>query len=166
MRTFLLPRAPALLLTAAAVFTLDYFTPLGFSVYMLYAPVCLACLWLEGWRVAFALGGLCSVLLMAGLFFSPPGMPFEWSLVNRIIAIVALWSVLWGGKVFAQRTRELEHTKACLQQEVAQRTHAEQALQEMNEGLESHVAERTAQLQTALDRWELVTQATHDGCVS
>lgn len=167
MHTFSTPRSPTLLFTAAAaaaaVFALDYFTPLGFSVYMLYAPVCLACLWFGGWRVAFVLGALCSALLVTGLFFSPPGMPFEWSLVNRIIAMAALWSVLWGGKIFAQRTRELEHTKTHLQQEVEQRTTAEQALQRMNEELESRVAERTAQLQTALDRWELVTQATHDG---
>lgn len=165
MQTSPLPRAPVLLFAAAAaaVFALDCFTPLGFAVFMLYAPVCLACLWLWGWRFAFVMGALCSVLLVAGLFFSLPGMPFEWSIVNRTIALLALWAVLWGGKVFAQRRLELEHAKMSLQQEAAHRTHAEQALREMNEGLESHVAERTAQLQTALNRWELVTQATHDG---
>lgn len=165
MRTLPLPRAPVLLLltAAAAVFALDCFTPLGFSVYMLYAPVCLACLWLGGWRFGFTLGALCSVFVVAGLFFSPPGMPFEWSLVNRIMAMLALWAVLWWGKVFAQRTPEPERTKANLQQEIDQRVQAEQALQLINEELESRVAERTAQLQSALERWELVTRATHDG---
>jgi PAS domain-containing protein len=33
----------------------------------------------------------------------------------------------------------------------------------INEELESRVAQRTTQLQTALDRWDLVTQATQDG---
>ncbi|MCP9468937.1 MAG: PAS domain-containing protein [Nitrospira sp.] len=156
--------APILLyLAAAAVFALDWIIPLGFSVSMFYIPICLASLWLRGWLFASIMAGLCSGLMVVGLFFSPPGGPVSWSIVNRTIGFVALWSALWGGKLFAQRTAELERTKATLQREIAQREQAEQALLAINEQLESRIARRTQQLQAALDRWELVTQATHDG---
>lgn len=156
--------APLLLYLAVfAVFVLDWFIPLGLSVSMLYIPICLAGLWLKGWRFAWIMGVLCSGLMVAGLFVSPPGGPLSWSIVNRKIGFVALWSALWGGKLFAQRTAELERTKTTLQQEIAQRQQAEQALLVINEQLESRIARRTEQLQAALDRWELVTQATHDG---
>ncbi len=152
-----------LYLAVSAVFVLDWFIPLGFSVSMLYIPICLAGLWLKGRRFASIMEVVCSGLMVAGLFVSPPGGPFSWSIVNRTIGLVALWSALWGGKLFAQRTAELERTKASLQQEIAHRQQAEQALLAINEQLESRIAQRTEQLKTALDRWELVTQATHDG---
>ena len=149
--------------TAGAVFLLDWLTPLGFSVSMLYVPICLAGLWLKGWRFACILGALCSGLTIAGLFLSPPGGPVTWSVANRCISFAALWFALWGGKLFAQRTIELEDAKVELQQEIAQRRQAEWALRTINDQLESRIARRTAELQTALDRWDLVTQATHDG---
>ncbi|MCS6897341.1 MAG: PAS domain-containing protein [Nitrospira sp.] len=152
-----------LYLAVFAVFALDCVTPLGFSVSMLYIPVCLAGLWLKGWRFACIMGIVCSGFMVAGLLISPPGIPISWSIVNRMIGFVALWSALWGGKLFAQRTAELERTKATLQQEIIQRQQAEQALLVVNEELEARIARRTEQLQTALDRWELVTQATNDG---
>lgn len=165
MPTSTVPRAGPLLLIAAVVtvFVLDWRTPLGFGGYVLYAPIVLVCLWLVGWRAAFLIGAVCSVLIVAGLFLSPPGMPFSWSAVSRAMGLLALWTVLWGGHLFTQRTRELERAHVNLEQEIEQRTKAEQALRTTKEQLESRVTQRTAQLQTALDRWELVTQATHDG---
>jgi len=158
-------RATTLLLSLAiiTIFVLDWRTPLGFAVFALYGPICLVCLWLAGWRTAFLTGVICSLLMIAGWFLSQPGIPFPWSVLNRGIGLLVLWSVLWGGHLFVQRTRELEHAQRNLRQEVWHRTQAEQALQVANEQLESRVAERTTQLQSALDRWELVTQATHDG---
>ncbi len=156
--------ASFLLSTAVGgVFVLDMLTPRGFSVSILYMPVCLGALWLRGWRFAFVIGVLSSGLMIAGLLLSPSGVPVTWSAVDRGISFVALWSVLWGGKIFARRTVELERTKVDLQQEIEQRREAERALLTINEELESRVAQRTTQLQTALDRWDLVTQATHDG---
>lgn len=165
MRTTFFPHTGTLLLATAivAVFVLDWRTPLGFGVFVLYAPICLMSLWRNGWRTAFLTGAVCSMLIAIGLLLSPPGMPLSWSAVSRAMGLFALWVVLWGGRLFAQRTRELERTQMNLRQEVGQRAQAEHALRVANEQLESRVAQRTAQLQTALDRWELVTQATHDG---
>lgn len=145
------------------VFFLDGLTPRGFSVSILYMPICLASLWLSGWRFAFVMGVLSSGLTIAGLLLSPSGVPVPWSAVDRGISFVALWSALWGGRIFAHRTIELERVKTGLQQESEQRGRAEQAMRTINNQLEARIAHRTAELQTALDRWELVTQATHDG---
>jgi PAS domain S-box-containing protein len=145
------------------VFLLDGLTPRGFSVSILYVPICLAGLWLRGWRFAFVMGVLSSGLTIAGLLLSPLGVSVTWSAVDRGISFVALWSALWGGRIFAHRTIELERVKAGLQQEIEQRVWAEQAMLTINNQLEARIAQRTAELQTALDRWELVTQATHDG---
>lgn len=145
------------------VFLLDWHIPRGFAVSILYVPVCLASLWLRGWWFAFIMGVLSSVLTIFGLLLSPVGVPVTWSAADRGISLVALWSALWGGKLFAQRTVELERTKASLRREVKQRKQAEQALLTINDQLESRIAHRTDELKTSLDRWNLVTQATHDG---
>ena len=165
MHTSTFPRAGPLLLiaTVVTIFTLDWHSPLGFGIYVLYAPICLMYLWRNGWRAALVSGGVCSILVIVGYFLSSTGIPFPWSVLNRVVALLVLWSVIWGGHLFVERTRELEQAQTNLRQEVEHRTRAEQALRMTNDQLESRVAERTAQLQTALDRWNLVTQATHDG---
>lgn len=120
------PRIPLqLLLTVIVIFGLDWVTPLGFAVYMFYVPVCLAYLWLKGWRFAFVLGGVCSILIFAGFFVSPSGSLFAFSLADRTMALLTLWASLWGGKLFALRTFELERTQTIAQQEAEQRTRAE-----------------------------------------
>lgn len=152
-----------LVLAVITVFVLDWRTPLGFAVYVLYTPICLMCLWLAGRRVAFLMSGICSMLIIVGWFLSPTGIPFLWSVLNRCMALLVLWSVLLGAHLFMQRTRELECVRLDLHQEIAQRAKAEQALRVTNEQLESRVTQRTTQLRSALDRWDLVTRATHDG---
>lgn len=165
MQTSFLPGRGTLVLTAAivTVFLLDWHTPLGFAVFALYVPICLASVRLVGWRAAFLTGIVCSILMIAGWFLSMPGIPFLWSVLNRGIGLLVLWSVLWGGHLFQQRTRELERVQTDLQHEVEQRTKAEQTIRATNEELEIRVAWRTALLKASLDRWDLVTQATHDG---
>lgn len=152
-----------IILAVITVFVLDWRTPLGFAVFVLYTPICLMCLWLAGWRAAFSTSGICSILIIVGWFLSPTGIPFLWSVLNRCMALLVLWSVLLGGHLFMQRTRELERARVDLQHEITHRAKAEQALRVTNEQLESRVTQRTTQLRSALDRWELVTQATHDG---
>lgn len=114
-----------LFLVAIGIFGLDWITPLGFAVYMLYMPLCLTCLWLKGWRFAFFMGGMCSVLILVGFVGSPSGNLFVYSVPDRSMALLTLWASLWGGKLFAQRTFELERTQAILGQEAQQRARAE-----------------------------------------
>jgi PAS domain S-box-containing protein len=92
---------------------------------MLYVPLCLACLWLRGWRFGFVMGGVCSALILVGFVGSPSGNLFVFSVPDRSMALFTLWASLWGGKLFAQRTFELERTQAILDQEAQQRTRAE-----------------------------------------
>ncbi|MDR4467343.1 MAG: PAS domain S-box protein [Nitrospira sp.] len=120
------PRLPLeVFLTATVIFGLDWITPLGFAVYMLYVPLCLTCLWRRGWRFAFMMGGLCSALILFGFVGSPSGHLFVFSIPDRSIALLTLWASLWGGKLFAHRTFELERIQAILQQEARQRERAE-----------------------------------------
>lgn len=114
-----------LFLAAAVIFALDWVTPLGFAVYMLYVPLCLTCLWRRGWRFAFVMGGVSSLLILVGFIGSPSGNFFVFSVPDRSMALLTLWASLWGGKLFAQRTFELERTQAILEQEAKQRVHAE-----------------------------------------
>lgn len=120
------PRLPLeVFLTATVIFGLDWITPLGFAVYMLYVPLCLTCLWRRGWRFAFVMGGVCTALILVGFVGSPSGHLFVFSVPDRSIALLSLWASLWGGKLFAQRTFELERTQAILEQEAQQRARAE-----------------------------------------
>ncbi len=114
-----------LLLAVTVIFGLDWVTPLGFAIYMLYVPLCLTCLWRQGWRFAFVMGGVCSALILVGFVGSPSGNLFVFSVPDRGMALLTLWASLWGGKLFAQRTFELERTQVILREEAEQRTRAE-----------------------------------------
>lgn len=85
------PRVPLqLLLTVIVIFGLDWITPLGFAVYMLYVPLCLTTLWHRGWQFAFVVGGVCSMLIFVGFFVSPSGSLFTFSLADRTMALLTL----------------------------------------------------------------------------
>lgn len=58
----------------AGVFVLDWLTPLGFAVWLLYFLPLSASYWLPGRTSAYALAACCTVLVVAGFFLSPPGM--------------------------------------------------------------------------------------------
>jgi hypothetical protein len=109
-----------LLLVAAVIFRLDCVTPLGFTVSMLYVPLCLACLWLRGWRFSFLMGGSvlgahphrlrCFAVWKPLRIFRPRP---EYGAVHPLGKPL-------GGKLFAQRIFELERTQAILGQEAEQ----------------------------------------------
>ncbi len=77
----------------AGVFVSDLMTPLGVVDWILYVlPIGLAC-WMSLRWMPFLLAGACTVLILLGYFFSPPGISAQLAIVNRAIGIVALWTM-------------------------------------------------------------------------
>ena len=122
-------RAPAgaLIVLGAGTFVLDALTPLSFAVHVLYAAVVLLATASRLPWMPLVTAGAGAVLTVIAWFFCPPiaGMP-EWIPIgNRLLTIVMLFVLGW----FSLKRRE-----------------AETALQEVNEGLEAKVQERTQEL--------------------
>jgi hypothetical protein len=80
------------------VFALDLLTPLGLVIWTLYAiPLGLAS-WCSMRCLLPITAGVCSVLVILGYFYSPPGVSYEYVVINRSLGMVMLWSVtffLW-----------------------------------------------------------------------
>ena len=85
---------PATLVVIAAIFIGDLLTPLGVSEYSLYMAPLALCLWSRETRVPLAYAVLCSVLVIVGYLFSPGTLvSFRAGVLNRVIAVVAIWAV-------------------------------------------------------------------------
>ena len=80
------------------VFVLDLLTPLGLVMWTLYTiPLGLAS-WCSMRSLLPITAGVCSVVVIFGYFYSPPGIPYEYIVINRSLGIVMLWIVtffLW-----------------------------------------------------------------------
>jgi len=75
------------------VFVLDLLTPLGLVLWTLYLiPVGLAS-WCSMRCLLPITTGVCSVLVILGYFYSPPGISYEVVVINRSLGIFMLWSV-------------------------------------------------------------------------
>lgn len=83
----------AIALSMAAVFLADCLAPLGVAVWVIYLlPVAIS---LYVWRptVPIAVALLATILMMAGYFFSPPGVNLWMAHVNRGIGVLTVWIV-------------------------------------------------------------------------
>jgi two-component system sensor histidine kinase UhpB len=119
-------------LAVVLVFIADALSPSGVIDWLLYALPLLIVSWQGERRLTFAVAGLCGVLIVAGLFLSPPlGFPMHFELVNRIlgIAVLGAMTVL-----------------------LSQRSEGRRALARQNALLETRVAERTAALAAESER--------------
>src|SRR5574341_203893 len=87
-----------IVLLMVIVFVLDLLTPLGLVIWTLYViPLGLAS-WSSIRGLLPITAGVCSVLVILGYFYSPPGASFEYVVINRALGIVMLWAVtffLW-----------------------------------------------------------------------
>lgn len=71
----------------AVVFVLDLLTPLGIAIWALYVlPLGLSLRYLT-----FVVAGACTVLIMLGYLFSPPGAPFDVTVINRSLGVSMVW---------------------------------------------------------------------------
>jgi hypothetical protein len=75
------------------VFVLDAVTPIGIAAWILYAlPLGLAS-WSSHRHLPVIIAGACTVLLMVTYFVSPPGVSFEFDVVNRGLGLIMLWTM-------------------------------------------------------------------------
>ena len=118
------------LLATAVVFAIDLQTPWGVASWILYAfPMFLLCRH-SGERYLVPFAALVSALIMLDHFLSEPAAPLAFSIFNRSAALATLWIAVW---LLVRRER------------------VHRALEQLRDGLEIRVAERTAGLQAAND---------------
>ncbi len=81
--------------------------PLGVAAGVAYVVVVLLALWLSHWKYTLFVAGGVSVLTILGFLFSEPaGVPWM-VIVNRVLALAAIWliAVVGGWLVFSKRRR-------------------------------------------------------------
>nr|MBI3613026.1 polysaccharide deacetylase family protein [Nitrospirota bacterium] len=88
-----------------AVFVVDLFTPLGYAEWALYVIPLILTVKLQRPSAPLVLAAVSTALIVAGYFFSPPGITGWMAIHNRLMGVVVLWAV--AGFVYAQK---LEYT--------------------------------------------------------
>ena len=134
----------------AAILLLDLTLPLGFELGILYLFPIWLMLRRYGQRLCFVHASLCTLLIVAGFFWSPPG-PVIMDLVNRSIGVATLWGVVLLGlrqqrtesalliahneleERVRDRTADLTNINQVLQGQIRERLGAEEALRESRE---------------------------------
>jgi len=119
-RTGILHLATVVVL-AGGLFLVDLQVPLGVAVWLPYVGVALLSLWFPSrWQTSMT-AAVCTVLLLLGLFSSPPGSGhFLTAAINRLLGCFAVWIAAIVG-LAARRTRQLQEANKQLQQEIRER---------------------------------------------
>jgi len=81
-----------LFFASGLVFYLDYLTPLGWAVWLLYLPIVIATIWLAESKAPWIVAGMSTALTFIGTIVSPPGLDPLVAYTNRTIGILLLWS--------------------------------------------------------------------------
>lgn len=100
-------------LAAAAVFVFDLTFPLGVAGAVPYILVVLICSWLARCPVYWA-AAACSVLTVLGYFFSPAGGDPTVVLINRALALFAIWVTALLVSEQARAKKSLAHVEGTL----------------------------------------------------
>ena len=102
------PFHAALALFLTGIFALDLSTPLGFADGVIYVIPVLLALRGKNERLTLNVALLSTVLVLAGLYLSPPGSSaMSVVLFNRIVAFLAIWSTAWLGLLGERKDRHL-----------------------------------------------------------
>eukprot|EP01035_Chromulina_nebulosa_P036455 gene36455-49104_t len=111
------PWLPALGFFAVALF--DVYTPLDINAGLCYAPLVACALWFQRAYLTIAFAAMATLLIIFGLFASPPGqIPFAVAVVNRSFAIAGMWliaALVYTQHLARRRLRRSEHHFATAQ---------------------------------------------------
>lgn len=79
-------------LSAIAIFLADLAIPLGVAVGVAYLVTVLLSIWLSSVKSTLWITAACSVLIILGFYFSPPGGELWKVLFNRSLSLVSIWA--------------------------------------------------------------------------
>jgi len=113
-------RILVILALAACIFALDILTPKGVSGEALYAGLVLIALWSPRPRLIILVATGTSALTILGLFLSPPGGLIWMAIVNRVLAISAIWVTASLALLHHREARDRERLIQQLQEALAQ----------------------------------------------
>jgi CheY-like chemotaxis protein len=85
----------AILGISAALFVLDMLTPLGYTDWVLYVIPVALCMFQQDARAPYVVAFVETMLLIAGYFFSAPGLDQIMAVFNRSIATITLFLVAY-----------------------------------------------------------------------
>ena len=106
---------------SAGIFVIDVASlPLGVAAGVSYVGVVIIALWLPKWQHTFIVAGAVSILTMLGFVLSEPAGILWMVVMNRLLALIAIWLVAIGGSwlVFTKR-RTSEEALQLVEQEAA-----------------------------------------------
>jgi hypothetical protein len=106
----------------AGIFLLDAWMALGFTPWLLYVIPLGLTYWAIHLYAAFAVAGLCTVLIFVGYALSPPLAPESLALTNRTIGAITLWALSFLVVEYKLLARRLSQLTALLQAELRERT--------------------------------------------
>ena len=85
------PFTVAVVALTAIVFTLDLMSPLGIAVWTLYVLPLGLTRWSTLQPLTFMVAGACTVLIVLGYLYSPPGVSQDFAISNRILGVLMVW---------------------------------------------------------------------------
>jgi signal transduction histidine kinase len=107
---------------AALIFVLDLETVRGVAVPVLYSAVLAACLWLP-WSRAVLVAAAVASGLTVGAYLVTPGLEMVWpALLNRLLALVAIWAAALLLFRFREMHQELVRVKAAAERSQRSKT--------------------------------------------
>ncbi len=148
---------------ASAIFAFDLSYPLGVAGGVPYVALVLLGLWWPQRQAVFALAVAATLLTLLGYFLSPEGGVPWMVVVNRSLAVFAIW--VTAATVFARKRAEsaLRRAHDSLEERVARRT---LELGHVNEALRQEAAEReraSAELRESEQRLSLAAKSAKFG---
>ena len=134
-------------LLAAGFFFVDLSIELGVAGGVLYIGLVLVALWARQKRYIWGAAILGTILTVLGYWLSPPGGELWKVVMNRILAVLAIWVTAFLCYLFKASDQALEeaHEKLADQFEILSQKDAQ--LEVVNKQLEKKVDERTQKLQ-------------------
>lgn len=77
--------------SAAAIFLIDLAVPLGVAIGVAYLITVIFSLWLPSIKSTLWIAAACSILIILGYYYSPPGGELWKVLFNRCLSLLSIW---------------------------------------------------------------------------